>query len=81
MRNKKFMGVIALVMLAVLAFVGSGYAVDSSSPYHVSKWENRAANTTMYSVFSDYYYVNSTEYTWRKFNSNCFYFARWVTNE
>ena len=80
MRNKKFAGFVALVMFAVMVFAGQGYAVDSSSPYHVSKWETEAANTTMYSVFSDYYYVNSTEYTWRKFNSNCFYFARWVTN-
>lgn len=78
--KKKFLGVIALVLCAVMTFAGQGYALDSSSPYHASKWESYAANTTMYSVFPDYRYVNSTEYSWRKFNSNCFYFARLVTN-
>lgn len=81
MKSKRITGLIALALCAVLAFSGQGWAVDSSSPYHVSKWESKAASTTMYSVFSDYYSVNSSEYTWRKFNSNCFYFARWVTNQ
>ena len=89
MRNKKFAGILALTMLVIFAFVGESFALATSSPYHVSaivpgttlSWEQYAAQTTTYSVFSDYYYVNSTEYTWRKLNSNCFYFARLVTNK
>lgn len=87
MRTKKFAGLFILALAAVFIFAGSSFAdsygyyiVDRDSPYHVSKWESIAANTTMYSVFPDYRYVNGSEYTWRKFNSNCFYFARWVTN-
>lgn len=86
MRTKKFAGLFILALMTVFIFAVSSFAdsygyyiVDRDSPYHVSKWESIAANTTMYSVFPDYKSVNGSEYTWRKFNSNCFYFARWVT--
>lgn len=78
MRKNKLAALMMWVLLAVLALSGQALALDSASPYHASRWTSYL-NVTMYSVFPDYASVNSEEYSWRKFGSNCFYFARLVT--
>ena len=70
-KKKKFAGILVLAVCALLASAGQVFALSAGSPYHVSaivpgesvSWETYAAQTTIYSVFSDYRYVNSTEYS------------------
>ena len=73
MRTRKFAGLFILALMTVFIFAVSAFAdiVDTDSPYHVSKWK-LYEYTGIGSIFSDWPYGN--------FGSNCFQFARLVTN-
>lgn len=74
--NKKFTCLFALSLLAVFVFTANAFALNNSSPFHVSKWSSYQ-NQNIKARYSDYVYA----YSLPNFGQNCFYFARLVTNK